>query len=88
MLYCSLIILIPMDRYGGNVSYTISAVEIYKGTYDWNYFERLVKIDDLKKAAAKTKPRPAAKLGFRVGMYHQAGTLWVDDLEVIPLEKK
>ena len=78
----------PMDRYGGNVSYTISAVEIYKGTVDWCYFERLVKIDELKKAAAKTKPRPAAKLGFRIGMYHQAGTLWVDGLEVIPLEKK
>ena len=60
--------------------------EFYPGTSDWHYFETVVDIEKFK-AACRRHPNPPATLQFRAGLYHQPGTFWVDDLEIIPLEK-
>ena len=78
----------PLNAKGGNTSYNYSLVEIYNGSSDWRYFERIVDIEEFKKAAGRAKPQPGTRMLFRVGMYRQPGTLWLDDVEVIPLEKK
>jgi hypothetical protein len=79
----------PFDAKGYDItSYRLRAAEFFTGSYDWRYFERVVEIDELKKKTARLKPLPGERLSFRIFLYHQPGTVWVDDLEVIPLEKK
>lgn len=78
----------PTAANGSNTSYSHRFVEIYNGSADWKYFETIVEIDKLKKAAAKSTPFPGANLNLRVGVYKQPGTLMIDNIEIIPLEKK
>lgn len=73
---------------GGNTTYNLSAVQFYVGDYDWQEFEYVVDIERFKKACAKAKPSPAVNASLRIMLYRQPGTVWVDDLQVIPLEKK
>ena len=79
----------PFDARGYDItSYRVRTAEIFNGSLDWRYFERVIEMDELKMNIAKAKPLPGNSLSFRIGMYNQPGTLWVDGLEVIPLEKK
>ena len=68
-------------------SYVMPVMEFFPGTYDWHPFETVVNIEDFKKACLRS-PDPPTTAQFRINLYHQAGTVWVDDLEIIPLEKK
>jgi len=46
-----------------------------------------VRAEDLKRAIARGKAK-VDRLTLRINVKKQPGWLWVDDLEVIPLEKK
>ena len=59
----------------------------YPGNYDWQKFETVVCAEDLKRAIARSKV-DVDRLTFRIWVNRQPGWLWVDDVEVIPLEKK
>ena len=72
---------------GGN-SYSLPVMEFFNGgAYDWHHFETVVNIEDFKKACRR-HPIPPIAVQFRINLHYQPGTVWVDDLEVIPLEKK
>ena len=71
----------------GRNSYFMPMMEFFPGTYDWHYFETVVNIDDFKKACRR-HPTPPTTVQFRAGLYHQPGTFWLDDLEIIPLDRK
>lgn len=68
-------------------SRTVKLFNIPAGSSDWKYFETVLKLEDFKDLCAKSKPAPAT-FSFRINIYLQGGWIWVDDLEVIPLEKK
>ena len=70
----------------GKNSYSLPLMEFFPGTYDWHSFETVVKIEEFKASCNRHKV-PPTKAQFHVGLYHQPGSLWVDDLEIIPLEK-
>ncbi len=70
----------------GRNSYFMQLMEFYPGSCDWQYFETVVDIEKFK-AACRRHPNPPATVQFRAGLYHQPGTFWIDDLEIIPLEK-
>jgi len=79
----------PFDVRGyDTTTYRVRTAEIFNGTNDWRYFERVIDVDELKKKTAKIKPLPGYRVSFDVHLWHQSGTVWVDDLEIIPLEKK
>ena len=79
----------PFDVRGyDTTSYRVSVAEIFNGSNDWRYFERVIDVDELKKKTAKIKPLPGYRVSFDVHLWHQPGTVWVDDLEILPLEKK
>ena len=79
----------PFDARGYDItSYRLKAAEIFDGSNDWRYFEKVIDVDEFKKKAARLKPRPGYSVAFDVHLWHQPGTVWVDDLEIIPLEKK
>ena len=71
----------------GRNSYFMPIMEFFPGTYDWHYFETVVDIEEFKKACRRHPTSPTF-VQFRAGLYHQPGSFWVDDLEIIPLEKK
>lgn len=70
-------------------SYTLPVATLYPGSYEWTRFEMVLKADELKE---KVKRYPADQrphtMAFRINLYHQPGTIWLDDVEVLPLEKK
>ena len=68
-------------------SYYLPIMEFFDGSYDWHYFETVVQIEDFKKACRR-HPNPPASVQFRINLCRQPGVVWLDDLEVIPLEKK
>lgn len=78
----------PLNAKGGNTTYNYSILEIYNGSSEWKYFEKIIDIEALKKAASRAKPLPGASICMRIAMYNQPGTLWLDNIEIIPLEKK
>ena len=78
----------PLNAKGGNTTYNYSLLEIYNGSSEWKYFEKIVDIEAFKKAALRAKPLPGSSVMMRITMYNQPGTLWLDQLEIIPLEKK
>lgn len=76
------------DRKGRN-SYTMPVLSLFPGGRDWTYFETVVELEDLKKRMARySKEKLPYSWSFRVLFNKQPGTFWVDDLEVIPLERK
>ena len=72
---------------GGKNGYSTRLASFFPGNYDWQYFEKVVSAADLKKAVSRTSP-DAKRLTFRINIAGQSGWVWLDDLEVIPLEKK
>ena len=70
----------------GRNSYALPLLEFFSGSYDWYYFETIVDIEQFKKACRR-HPVNAHTVQLRIGLYHQPGTVWADDLEIIPLEK-
>lgn len=78
----------PQAKNGSNTSYSQGFFEIYNGSSDWKYFEKIVDIEKLKKATAKSTPFPGHRLYLRAGLYKMPGTIWLDNIEIIPLEKK
>lgn len=68
-------------------SRSVNLFNIPAGSCDWKYFETVLKLEDFKKLCSKNKPVPVT-YAFRINLYLQSGWIWVDDLEVIPLEKK
>ena len=71
----------------GKNSRTFALVTVPEGSGDWFYFEKVLKVDELKEACAKIKPEPVS-CAFRINIYKQLGWVWLDDVEIIPLEKK
>ena len=71
----------------GKNSRTFVMVKVPEGSGDWFYFEEVLKVDALKAACAKIKPEPV-NCSFRINIYKQPGWVWLDDVEIIPLEKK
>ena len=71
----------------GKNSRTFPMVKVPEGSGDWFYFEEVLKADALKAACAKIKPEPS-ECAFRINIYKQPGWVWIDDVEIIPLEKK
>ncbi len=73
---------------GQNTTYNYRVVEYYPGDYDWYCFEKVLDIKAFKKACSKAKPNPAEIAQFRIHLFYQPGTVWLDDIEIIPLEEK
>jgi len=71
----------------GKNGYAKQLATFYPGSYDWQRFETVVRAEDLKRAIARGKAK-VDRLTLRINVKKQPGWLWVDDLEVIPLEKK
>ena len=71
----------------GKNSRKFAMVKVPDGSGDWFCFEEVLKVDALKAACAKTDP-PAVNAAFRINIYKQPGWVWLDDIEIIPLEKK
>ena len=71
----------------GKNSRKFALVPIPEGSGDWFYFEEVLKADALKAACAKIKPEPV-NCAFRINIYKEPGWVWLDDVEIIPLEKK
>ena len=71
----------------GKNGYAKQLATFYPGSYDWQRFETVVRAEDLKRAIARGKAK-VDRLTLRINVKGQPGWLWVDDLEVIPLEKK
>ena len=71
----------------GKNSRTFAMVKVPEGSGDWFPFEEVLRVDALKAACAKVKPEPVS-CTFRVNIYKQPGWIWLDDVEIIPLEKK
>ena len=78
----------PINVKGNNTTYNFRLLEIFTGSSEWKYFEKIIEIDSFKKAALRAKPLPGDSVTLRIAMYNQPGTLWLDGLEVIPLDKK
>lgn len=68
-------------------SLTVPLIKVPEGSGDWQKFETIVKIDDFKAMCAKYPKKPTY-CTFRVNIYMQPGWVWLDDVEIIPLEKK
>ncbi len=68
-------------------SRTFPMVKVPAGSGDWFYIEEVVKVEKLKVAAAAVNP-PAVTATLRVNLSLQPGWIWLDDVEIIPLEKK
>ena len=75
--------LTPQGRNG----YSKNLLNFYSGSYNWQYFEKIISIEDFKRSAKRANPA-STRLTFRLNINTQPGWVWVDDLEVIPLEKK
>ena len=71
----------------GKNSRTFAMIKVPEGSGDWFYFEEVLKVDALKAACAKVRPEPV-NCSFRINIYKQPGWVWLDDVEIIPLEKK
>ena len=71
----------------GKNSRKFAMVTIPEGSGDWFSFEEVLKVDALKAACANVKPAPV-NCAFRINIYKQPGWVWLDDVEIIPLEKK
>ncbi len=85
-LYKPILNLWTVDAKGRN-SYTMPLMEFFCDSYDWHSFETIVNIEDFKRACRRN-PVKAHTVQLRIGLFHQPGTIWADDLEVIPLERK
>jgi hypothetical protein len=72
----------------GRNSRKFALITIPKGSGNWFYFEEVLKVDALKAACANIKPEPPVSCSFRINIYKDSGWLWLDDIEIIPLEKK
>ena len=71
-----------------NAGYNRSVMEFFLGDYDWVYFESLIDIKQFIMACQRAK-QPPYYVQFRVMLPQgQTGSVWVDDLEIIPLEKR
>ena len=70
-------------------SYVKPLVTFYPNSRDWQYFEEIVEMDEIRE---KMKNLPAARrphtMAFRLNLANQPGTVWLDDIEIIPLKKK
>ena len=71
----------------GRNAYFKSLATFYPGTYDWQRFETVIRAEDLKRAASRGKLKPH-RVTLRISVGKQPGWVWLDDVEVIPLEKK
>lgn len=71
----------------GKNSRTFPMIKVPAGSGDWFYFEEVLKVEALKAVCAKIKPEPVT-CSFRINIYKQSGWVWLDDIEIIPLEKK
>ncbi len=73
----------------GKNGYSKPLFNFYPGNYSWQRFETVISAQDFKKAVARSRNgKLAKKLTFRINMSKQPGWVWLDDIEVIPLEKK
>ena len=72
----------------GRNSRKFALITIPQGSGNWFYFEEVLKVDALKAACANIKPEPPVSCSFRINIYKDSGWLWLDDVEIIPLEKK
>ncbi len=71
----------------GNGPFQINACPFEAGSRDWFRFEYTVKASEVQKriAALPAASRPTS-LAFRINVYNQPGTIWVDDLEMFEVE--
>lgn len=71
----------------GNGPFQINACPFEAGSRDWFRFEYTVKASEVQKriAALPAASRPTS-LAFRINVYQQPGTIWVDDLEMYEVE--
>lgn len=75
------------NKQGGN-SKSFKLVDVPAGSNaEWTQFEVVLKADLFKAECAKVNPAPYS-FAFRINQYMQSGWLWLDDIEIIPLEKK
>ena len=73
----------------GKNGYAKPLLNFYPGNYSWQRFETIISAKDFKKAIARSRNAKDAKtLTFRVNISKQPGWVWLDDVEVIPLENK
>ncbi|MBE6371446.1 MAG: DUF4838 domain-containing protein [Lentisphaerae bacterium] len=72
---------------GGRRSSFIPVTEFYLGSNDWHSFETIIDIENFKRSCSRAKIKPET-VRFHISLDHQPGTVWVDDLEIIPLNKK
>ena len=75
-------------RNGAN-SYKLPVATFYPGSRDWTRFETIVRAEEFKKKLLRypADKRPFA-FTFRINLSRQPGTVWLDDVEVLPLKKK
>ena len=72
----------------GSNSYTMPMLTFYPGTRDWQQFEAVLNKDELKdKIRLYDADKRPTSFSFRVNFSIQPGHIWLDELEVIPLEK-
>ncbi len=73
----------------GRNSYCLPVFTFKPGNSDWVQFETLVKIDEFKaKVASYPEAQRPYSCAFRINLYKQPGTVWLDDAEIIPVDKK
>ncbi len=73
----------------GRNSYTIPVASLYPGNREWTRFETVVHVDELKRKVLRyPKEKRPYTLAFRINVANQPGYVWLDDVEVLPLEKK
>jgi hypothetical protein len=63
----------------------IPCVNFFPGTYDWRDFACVVEASRIRRYSRKVKG--PITLTFRVNLCNQPGTVEVENVEVIPLEK-
>lgn len=73
----------------GNNDFNVSTTPFFMGNSGWQKFERIVNGSTLRrnveKAAAKGRE---LDLTFRLNLSKQPGTVWLDDVEVLPIRRK
>ncbi|MBR2358583.1 MAG: hypothetical protein IKA65_11240 [Lentisphaeria bacterium] len=71
----------------GRNSCNVGIPDIKPGSRDWFKFEKVFTPEEFAAAAAKVsaKDKPAY-LMFRINIYNQPGTIWVDDLQLTEVE--
>ena len=68
----------------GRNSLNFNVIPISSGDRDWFRFETRLKAADFhKKVSAMSYQMRPDRWGFRINVYKQSGTLWIDDLEMV-----